>query len=1161
MKKRTGDRVTHRRWRLQSVLLCGATSFLLLPIELPAAAPLDAEVAGGIFGAHVLAENVSAVRRQAATLDAEQRFELLAEWVLPDVRHSGFRLSGEFSQTRPAPVSDFATEHDGLGGALVSPMFDLLDLAAATGRIAELRDRVAAVEESPDSFQQRAREALLLLLSLELGDAAAAGSAFDALFAAVSKSEPQSLADQWPETLVAARCLKRFPDFAPLSDLLGYLMTQRVQKRVPAREDDWFVYLSSLAREYDAYAALRTGGPSGHQRRAVEPLRNWIPVSRELASSCGRGLSVASWQWDGVECRHLRGHTEDYLFYHSPLRGEYSIEADVLGYSTAQLLIAGELFGPGNPMQLITGLFRTGSTTQPIAPPLHQVDQWIRFRTDIKDGVNRVWVNGRLVHSRKVTPDFDPWVAIRSWSRAPGTVRDLRISGRPEIPNAVELSSPGGLAGWYPYYGEDFGTDSVDWQTPVDSRDGAQIVGVRRGIPGYSLERLLRYHRPLIEDGSIEYEFYYSPGESVVHPALGRLAFLLDPDGVRRHWLTDSRYDRSSLSPDNSTPFDAGDPGRQPLPLRADEWNSLRLALTGQTARLELNGEAILETPLDATNSRHFGLFHFAEQSEVRVRNVVLRGDWPKTLPDIADQQLADPAATMFDAQLAALDPVFEHDFRTEELPDEYFEFSGGFEMSQTALTPQGFEHFQKSDGEYRHSSLNNWLRMHGDFDVTVGFADLQLAEKQVCGAELWVTFDGGYAVAVKRRWQKPDCYRVVVDWALPPQAGTSTADAGEFRRVSDYISTEAATGRMRVARRGDTAYVLFAENDSSEFRVVASRSFESMRQRMAQARLTIVANEGGTTRVTWQKLRIGAEQLLILPDPRNPPKLLLNVINADGSGLKQITQPFEDPEIAGYASPDWSPDGQWIAFDGYTGRAETSHSYLIRADGTGFKDLGLGIMPTFSPDGKRIAFTWALNGMATMDLNGENREVVTPDGWGAQWSPNGKWIAYESRGRVNGSYSANVTIIDLKTKEKRMLLEGEQATRYSQIYWNAAWSPDSRQFAFKGNVKSGQTEVAITSVDGSSKVFRVVSEETFDPEMAWHPDGNSLLLAKVSKPHGGKRLFVYDLVASKLSLLESQPMDRMNFHGAWSPDGKRIVFTSRAEPGPIPWQPKQPAQ
>ncbi len=271
------------RWYLLRLVCCYALTWLHSPTELKAVGPLDTEVAEEVFGTQVLADNVAAIRRQAALLDADERFEFLAEWVLPGRRHSGFRLSGEFSQTWPAPIDGVAPSDPHTGGELVSPMFDLLDVAVEKGRIAELRDRVAAVETSADGFQQRSKVALLPLLSLEAGDAEAAGSAFDVLFTVVSQDVPRSMADQWPETLVTARCLKRFPEFGPLSDLLAYLMTQRGLKQVPPREHDWFVFLSSLARD------------TTHPRRCV-------PASRAAAGSekshrCETGFrSVGKWQ-------------------------------------------------------------------------------------------------------------------------------------------------------------------------------------------------------------------------------------------------------------------------------------------------------------------------------------------------------------------------------------------------------------------------------------------------------------------------------------------------------------------------------------------------------------------------------------------------------------------------------------------------------------------------------------------------------------------------------------------------------------------------------------------------------------------------------------------------------------------------------------------------
>ena len=57
----------------------------------------------------------------------------------------------------------------------------------------------------------------------------------------------------------------------------------------------------------------------------------------------------------------------------------------MLGYSTTQLLIPGELFGPGNPSQLTTGIFRSGSTTQLPVPVAHCL---ITHATGLRGGRN-----------------------------------------------------------------------------------------------------------------------------------------------------------------------------------------------------------------------------------------------------------------------------------------------------------------------------------------------------------------------------------------------------------------------------------------------------------------------------------------------------------------------------------------------------------------------------------------------------------------------------------------------------------------------------------------------------------------------------------------------------------------------------------------------------
>lgn len=227
---------------------------------------------------------------------------------------------------------------------------------------------------------------------------------------------------------------------------------------------------------------------------------------------------------------------------------------------------------------------------------------------------------------------------------------------------------------------------------------------------------------------------------------------------------------------------------------------------------------------------------------------------------------------------------------------------------------------------------------------------------------------------------------------------------------------------------------------------------------------------------------------------------------------------------------------------------------YLINSDGTGLRKIGNGLMPTFSPDGKRL--TASGNGIAIMDKNGSNRVVLNPNGWGAQWSPNGKWIAYESHEIVGNAVSTNITLINVETKEKHTILEGDQANRYSQIFWNMEWSPDSKRICFKGKVKGEMNEMAITAVAGSSKGFNLITNSEVVEDFSWHPDGARILMGMHSPEHAGHRLFVCNPETKTITLLEIQPMDQKSVSGVWSPDGRQIAFSSTPNMQAVPWEP-----
>ena len=119
---------------------------------------------------------------------------------------------------------------------------------------------------------------------------------------------------------------------------------------------------------------------------------------------------------------------------------------------------------------------------------------------------------------------------------------------------------------------------------------------------------------------------------------MDRLAFLLEPDGVRLHWPTNPTNVRtasdegSELAPDNTADEPENRRGPDPLPLRSGDWNRVELALDGDTVTLSLNSQRIYERKLEVDNTRQFALFHYKTLTAARVRNVILRGQWPRTL-------------------------------------------------------------------------------------------------------------------------------------------------------------------------------------------------------------------------------------------------------------------------------------------------------------------------------------------------------------------------------------------------------------------------------------------------------------------------------------------------------------------------------------------------
>jgi Tol biopolymer transport system component len=214
-------------------------------------------------------------------------------------------------------------------------------------------------------------------------------------------------------------------------------------------------------------------------------------------------------------------------------------------------------------------------------------------------------------------------------------------------------------------------------------------------------------------------------------------------------------------------------------------------------------------------------------------------------------------------------------------------------------------------------------------------------------------------------------------------------------------------------------------------------------------------------------------------------------LMQADGTHQQQLTH------ISGVnAAPTWSPDGKRIAFLSTRG-GRALHIYVIGANGKGLRRLTTNrdnaSDPSWSPDGKRIAFVGFRAGgqqIYLMNANGSHirrltrsqDEVETP-----HWSPDGKQIAFT---RHHGDH-LQIWVMNADGSHQRNLAPSAANDA------GPSWSPDGRQIAFvtdRGGLLLGGT-IDVINIDGSS-LRQLTPPEDAVKSPSWSPDGKLIAVA-----------------------------------------------------------------
>ena len=154
---------------------------------------------------------------------------------------------------------------------------------------------------------------------------------------------------------------------------------------------------------------------------------------------------------------------------------------------------------------------------------------------------------------------------------------------------------------------------------------------------------------------------------------------------------------------------------------------------------------------------------------------------------------------------------------------------------------------------------------------------------------------------------------------------------------------------------------------------------------------------------------------------------------------------------------------------------------------------------PSYSPDGKRFAFTSTRDGqqeMYTASIEGGDWTRLTSDpGIDAHpaWSPDGKWVAFAT----NRWGDNEIAVIQPDGSGLKRLTHSTGLDDYP------SWSPDSSRLAWTSN-RDGNFEIYVQAVDGGqpTNVTKSGSLENFP---SWLPDGK---LGFVSNKSGGFEIY-----------------------------------------------------
>lgn len=299
-----------------------------------------------------------------------------------------------------------------------------------------------------------------------------------------------------------------------------------------------------------------------------------------------------------------------------------------------------------------------------------------------------------------------------------------------------------------------------------------------------------------------------------------------------------------------------------------------------------------------------------------------------------------------------------------------------------------------------------------------------------------------------------------------------------------DWESIQARILFVGEVRPGEGANVLF---EGKVYDVRSERFIFGKRYQSEKSLIPLVAH-----RIADEIMKIFGEKTLFtskivfISNRDNNDELYM----MDYDGRNQMRLTFN--KIKDYM-PAWSANGKEIAYTSY--RKNKASLYILNPyEGkiTEVTSQGTNFAPSFSPDGKKIAFC------STLEEGNPEIYVASSDG----------------------------------TNVRRL-------TFNKAIDTAPSWSPTSREIAFTSD-RGGTPQIYIMDAEGSN-VRRVSFGGGYHDAPAWSPTGDRIVY--VSRVDQIFDIYVLNLRTNQIIKLTES--NARNESPSWSPDGRHIVFSS----------------